>query len=248
LPGAESAESPEYPAAIRRLVRGFQDRPVHIEQPAVESASQAAVFQPPESMIGAAIRWLRLVWPPAWAIALLVLFVGLLEWLHFWVRPVAPYEAVMFLRLRDFLIAGALAWLVFGALAYAIVPEIVFRTTMMAPTALDLAVLPFLLLVVLEIGKGATRWAILAVPVALYLVFAHPWLFGILAAVGAIYLLLRIVLPLRGDEPQLSGLGAAWLIAILAGGVAHAHPGCRRVSGPRRGELLAAPHGRQRVC
>jgi hypothetical protein len=60
-------------------------------------------------MIGAAIRWFRLVWPPGWAIATFALMYGVLETLHFWVRSFAPHEALAFLVLRDVLVIAALA-------------------------------------------------------------------------------------------------------------------------------------------
>src|SRR5690606_20274931 len=41
---------------IGRFCRGFQAIAVHVEQPAVERAAQAAVLQPPEGKVCAAVR------------------------------------------------------------------------------------------------------------------------------------------------------------------------------------------------
>src|SRR5439155_17717230 len=70
---------------------------------------------------------------------------------------------------------------VVGALGYAVAPEVIFRTTMMSPTALDLALLPFLLFPMLEVVRGRFRWAAPTALVVAFLAIAHPWILAILA-------------------------------------------------------------------
>lgn len=110
-----------------------------------------------------------------------------------------------------------------GALAFAVAPEMIFRSTMMAPTALDLAVLPFLLYAVLEILRGRLGWIGVAAPVSLFLVFAHPWLLLVLGAAGFMFLLLSYVLPWAVETaPPVSGRGVGAIIAILGVSIAFA--------------------------
>jgi hypothetical protein len=122
--------------------------------------------------------------------------------------------------------AGPVAGIV-GALGLAVAPEAIFRTTMMSPTALDLAVLPFFLYALLRVLAGRLGWAGVAAPTAVFLALAHPWLLAILCAAGALFLLAALVLPwpaARGEP--LSRMGAAACVAVLGGafGVALAMP------------------------
>ncbi len=115
--------------------------------------------------------------------------------------------------------AGPVAAIV-GALGYAVAPEIIFRTTMMSPTAQDLAILPFLFYALLRIIKGRLAWTAVAAPTALFLVFAHPWLFGVLAITGAIFLALTFTFPFKASAREtLSLRGLAVTVAIIGGGL-----------------------------
>ncbi|MHB8634761.1 MAG: hypothetical protein ACYDBQ_12505 [Thermoplasmatota archaeon] len=115
--------------------------------------------------------------------------------------------------------AGPLA-AAFGALGMAVVPEAIFRTTMMSPTALDLAILPFLLLALVEVMRGRLAWGAVAAVMALFLVFSHPWLFGILALTGLAFLVLAWAVPWRGVDGGPSVTGAALSLAVVGGGLA----------------------------
>jgi hypothetical protein len=111
--------------------------------------------------------------------------------------------------------SGPVAGIV-GALGLAVAPEAIFRTTMMSPTALDLAVLPFFLYALLRVLAGRLGWAGVAAPTAVFLALAHPWLLAILCAAGALFLLSALVLPwpaARGEP--LSRMGAATCAAVL---------------------------------
>jgi hypothetical protein len=71
-------------------------------------------------------------------------------------------------------LAGATAAVV-GALGAALGPELMFRTTMMAPTAVDLAIIPFIMLMALEAMRGRWAWWIPMAAASAFLVVAHPW-------------------------------------------------------------------------
>lgn len=138
------------------------------------------------------------------------------------------------------LMMGALLWRqvgpvagFVGALGYAVAPEIIFRTTMMSPTALDLAIVPMFLYAALEIVKGDLRWLGVALPMALFMVFAHPWLLAILAITGGVLAVLSLLAPGSDrDTPRPSVLGVALLVATVAGALALSLTGCQGMCGP----------------
>jgi hypothetical protein len=105
-----------------------------------------------------------------------------------------------------------------GALTFALAPELVFRSSMLAPTAVDLALIPFLFLALLEVLDGKLAWVGVAAPVSVYLVFAHPWLFGVIGAMGVAFAVLALVLPWPSSRsPSLSSPGFAAAMAIVGG-------------------------------
>ncbi len=111
--------------------------------------------------------------------------------------------------------AGPVAAFV-GALAIAVAPEAIFRTTMMSPTALDLAVVPFFLYALLRILAGRLGWTAVAAPVAFFLALAHPWLLAILAAAGVAFLISVLLFPWPASRAQpLSTRGVAAALAVL---------------------------------
>lgn len=108
-----------------------------------------------------------------------------------------------------------------GGMAAALAPELIFRTTMMAPTAIDLALLPFLFLAMLETVRGRLGWSIGLSVGLLFLVFAHPWLLIIIAPVTLGILLVGLLLarPHRvghGPIHRIAPLGAALALAAVA--------------------------------
>jgi hypothetical protein len=122
---------------------------------------------------------------------------------------------------------GLLLWRTSGptagfvaALAMAVMPEAIFRTTMMSPTALDMAVLPFLLGSLLMVLSGRLRWVGVAAPLALFLALAHPWLLAILCAAGAVSVVLALLLPSASPPSAPSPLGIAACMAVLGVGFA----------------------------
>ncbi len=114
-----------------------------------------------------------------------------------------------------------------AALAYAMMPEVVHRSVMMAPTAADVAVVPFLLLAVLEVVRGRLEWVVAAVPLALFVVFAHPWVFGLLGVMGVVFLGgVWLASRVRSAPWGVSPLGLAFAIAIVGSSVGLVSWGC----------------------
>lgn len=66
-----------------------------------------------------------------------------------------------------------------GAFVAAVMPENIFRTELMFPTALDLAILPFAFLLLFRSVEGhrSSRWALGAI--TLFLLIVHPWIVGL---------------------------------------------------------------------
>lgn len=115
--------------------------------------------------------------------------------------------------------AGPVAAVV-GALALAVAPEAIFRSTMMSPTALDLAVLPFFLYAILRVLAGRLGWVGVAAPMAGFLAVSHPWLLGILGATGVAFLALAALLPWPSARgPPLTVPGIAGAVAVLGCGL-----------------------------
>lgn len=79
--------------------------------------------------------------------------------------------------------AGALV----AALATAVMPELVRRTDLLFPTAIDLMLLPVLLLLVLKASEGSRRALVWAGGVSLALLVTHPWVFVLVLPPIAVY-------------------------------------------------------------
>lgn len=109
-------------------------------------------------------------------------------------------------------VAGALA-----AMAYAVAPETIFRTSMMSPTALDLAILPYLLLAFMEVVRGRYAWLAAAAPIAIFLVWSHPWALVLLGAAGAVLavLITAVPWPERSGQAPPRARGAAIAVALF---------------------------------
>ncbi len=122
---------------------------------------------------------------------------------------------------------GLLMWRTSGpvagfvaAIALAVAPEAIFRSTMMSPTALDLAILPFFLYALLRVLSGRLGWVGVAAPMSIFLALAHPWLLAILCAAGVVFILLTMLVPNRaGKEHTVSTRGVAACIATLGVGL-----------------------------
>jgi hypothetical protein len=126
-----------------------------------------------------------------------------------------------------------------GGLGAAMAPELVFRTTMMAPTAVDLALLPFLFYALLAVLVGRLAWAGPAAALAGFLVSTHPWVMGVLAAAGAVVALLALAAPWSTDRcPRLSRAGLALDVAIVGVGFGLVLSTCGGLCGPGFQEVV----------
>jgi hypothetical protein len=126
-----------------------------------------------------------------------------------------------------------------GALAVALAPELIFRTSMMAPTAIDLALLPFYLFALLEVLEGNLAWVGAAAPISIYLVFAHPWLFGLIGFMSVAFAALALVLPWPiSRSPSLSSPGFAAVLAIVGASLGLVLSTCAGMCGSGFGGIL----------
>lgn len=113
--------------------------------------------------------------------------------------------------------AGPVAAVV-GSIAMALAPELVFRTTMMAPTAMDLAVLPFLLYALLETMRGRLGWSTVVGGLSLFMILAHPWLLAVMAPVTLGIVLLSMVLQGQTSAShRTTALGGALAVGTIGG-------------------------------
>lgn len=112
-----------------------------------------------------------------------------------------------------------------AALAYAVMPEAVFRTTMMAPTALDLAILPFLLYALIELVRGNVAWGLPVALCATFLLLSHPWLLAVLALAGVLFAVFALLFPWR-QPPALDARGLAIAVMLVAVPAALSLTGC----------------------
>lgn len=127
-----------------------------------------AALLAPLAMLGPDMfYWLARLAPP---------FLGVVE--------VAGIYLLLHGRVRE---TGALV----GAFTAAVMPENIFRTNLLFPTALDLALLPFLFLFLLRYVEGDQRslWGILGIGAVLLMI--HPWLVGLALPPLTLWLLLQ---------------------------------------------------------
>jgi hypothetical protein len=102
--------------------------------------------------------------------------------------------------------AGMIAAII-GTLAYAVAPELIFRTTMMSEPAILLAIAPYILYLMIETIQGATRWAFALFPALLFVALTVPialllFLVPVIVFTGA----LLIIRPKEEAPVSLSGL------------------------------------------
>lgn len=136
---------------------------------------------------------------------------------------------------------GALA----AALLAAVMPENVFRTDLLFPTALDLAVLPFLFLLALRASEGSRGALAGAAAVLLALVWVHPWVVALLVPVLGLYVGLLALQGRRQLWPlaATAGAGLVGLVLLFAflPGAWNPAPQLYRHALPRLWELLRDP-------
>lgn len=132
-----------------------------------------------------------------------------------------------------------------AALVVALMPENVFRTDLLFPTALDLAVLPFLFLLALRASEGSRAAMAGVVAVLVALLAIHPWVVALVVPVLAAFLGLLVLHGRRDLWPLAAALvaGLAGLLVVfgLVPGTWNPAPQIHRHAWPRLLELLAEP-------
>lgn len=125
----------------------------------------------------------------------------------------------------------------------ALMPENVFRTNLLFPTALDLAVLPFFLLHLMRAARGSRRAMGWAGGIALALAPIHPWVlvYMLPPTVVVAFLAMRRT---RNRKLALLALGALALVGLIFAflpGAWNPAPAFLQSAGPRALELLTNP-------
>lgn len=126
-----------------------------------------------------------------------------------------------------------------AAFAMAVGQEIIRRTTMMAPTAVDVALLPFTFLALLETFRGRLAWAPAAAAFIAFFVYSHPWLVTIIGLATGVFLIFGFVAPWgRSRTAPIKAVGVAAVIAIIGLGWAASLTGCNDMCGPGFAEVI----------
>lgn len=125
----------------------------------------------------------------------------------------------------------------------ALMPENVFRTNLLFPTALDLALLPFFLMHLLRAARGSKRAIAWAAGIALFLAPVHPWVlvFMLPPTLAVALLALRDA---RDRRLAYMAIGALALVALAFAflpGAWNPAPAFLRHAGPRAVELATDP-------
>lgn len=130
-----------------------------------------------------------------------------------------------------------------AALIVALMPENIFRTSLLFPTALDLAVLPFAFLFLVRASHGDRRALAWFAIILVALVFIHPWVVALLLAPA----LVAAVLAMRAKRDRalllasLGVLGALALVLAFLPGAWNPTPSFLQNAGPRLWELVRDP-------
>lgn len=184
-------------------------------------------------------------YPPGFAI-LLVPFALLGDEMFYLVaRFLPPFLGVVqvlgvYLLLREHVRTPAA---LVGALVVALMPENVFRTGLLFPTALDLALLPFYFLLLLRASHGSRRALAGTIALAALFLVVHPWVVALIAPPT----LVVAVAALRSERNRLLALGvlaagaAAVLVFMFLPGTWNPAPAFLQNAGPRLAQLARDP-------
>lgn len=136
--------------------------------------------------------------------------------------------------------AGPLAGSV-AALATALAPEIIFRTTMMAPTAVDIAVIPFAFATAAETMAGRRAWGIPTAVLLAFLVVSHPWMIAIFAPLVLTWALVAIfAVWWGGPTARVDPIGVVIVLAVSGASLVAAVTACWGECGLKFDELVIA--------
>ena len=125
----------------------------------------------------------------------------------------------------------------------ALMPENVFRTNLLFPTALDLALLPFFLLHLLRAFRGVPRAGWWAAGIAAFLAPIHPWVlvFMLPPTVTIALLGLRHARDKKLAIGALAGLALVGVVFAFLPGAWNPAPAFLQNAGPRAIELVTDP-------
>ena len=133
-----------------------------------------------------------------------------------------------------------------AATVVAVMPENIFRTNLLFPTALDLALLPWFFHLVLRVYEDSDRRALaMAAIMAVVMLVTHPWVVALLVPTVGIFALAmagrerRRIVPLAAA----AGTGGLCLVAALSflPGTWNPTPAFFQNAGPRLVELVVNP-------
>lgn len=130
---------------------------------------------------------------------------------------------------------------VMGALVYAYTPELVFRSQLLAPTALDLALMPVVLYALTQLLAGRWRWLPVTMVAALFETVTHPWTLALLATGGAATIAVWALRDAR--QPSLVWGGVAAAIALVGTLLAISFKGCAGWCGAGFDAVVRPPAG-----
>ena len=97
----------------------------------------------------------------------------------------------------------------------AVMPESIRRTDLLFPTALDLAILPFLLLAVLKVSEGNRRALVPAGLLGGFLMLSHPWVLALALPPLAVFALVMAWRQKPEWRKAVVGIGAALALASV---------------------------------
>lgn len=155
---------------------------------------------------------------------------------------VAEVLGVFLLARRALGFAPALA----AGLVAALMPENVFRSNLLFPTALDLALLPFVFLAVLRASEGSRAHLVLAGGLLALLLVTHPWVVALLVPTLALFTLALVAKRQRARAVPLAAATATGGVALVVAlaflpGTWNPAPAFFAHAGPRLVQLVANP-------
>jgi hypothetical protein len=133
-----------------------------------------------------------------------------------------------------------------GGLLVALMPENVFRTDLLFPTALDLALLPFVFHATLRASEGSRNALLATLGLVALLLVCHPWVVALLVPTLAAFTIVLVARRQRRRAVPLAAATATGGVALFAAlaflpGTWNPAPSLLRHAGPRLVALVASP-------
>ena len=133
-----------------------------------------------------------------------------------------------------------------AATVVAVMPENIFRTNLLFPTALDLALLPWFFHLVLRVYEDGDRRALTTAAVmALVMLVTHPWVVALLVPTIGMFALAMAARSRRRIIPLAAAAGGGAILLVVAlsflPGTWNPAPAFFKNAGPRLIELIVNP-------